>query len=87
MIESFLTDLPENVFILITSRSKDVFEKASKVEVNYFTNEQARLFFEFSLEFTKETYTKKFTNETAKLNHDCRKSGNHVPKNIVKNLQ
>ena len=52
-IEKFLTLMPENVYILITSRHKNVLlnssqtlhRKALALELNYFTKEQAKAFF------------------------------------------
>ena len=60
-IENFLTLMPENVFILITSRNSNVLsnlktikKKAKSLEVKYFTQEQGE-------EFFKENINKKRT--------------------------
>ena len=52
-IESFLVNMPENVHVLITSRNKNVLSKiklldikAQKLEIKYFTKENAKFFFD-----------------------------------------
>ena len=44
-VENFLTLMPENVFILITSRNSNVLSASKSLEVKYFTKEQGEEFF------------------------------------------
>ena len=47
-MENFLANIPNNVFVAITSRDKNILElikKEAKIEINYFTEEQSKHYF------------------------------------------
>ena len=58
-IENFLTSMPKNVYVIVTSTKKNILEEyATEYKVDYFTEKDARAF--FSRKFKKE---RDFSNE------------------------